>query len=223
MAQTAVVPTVWEAALVGIICAGVLALFDKMEWFFGFGGRLGFVSQCACTLLFLASELVTRTLGTTTSNTMLADFDLYEVKSTEIKAQFPIVVLSIVAGALFMRVWKLATAKLPNRISNSVAAVGMTGFLGGFLPPATVGGPAYCGSFVAMASPDILPNLAALVVASILAGLSQLSFAGLLNEGWGGKLGTAAFMGVVLYRWLTKLIQFITYMLQKSDRIKAAQ
>lgn len=222
MAKTAVVPTVWSATLLGIICAGVLAIFDKFKWFIGYGGRLGFISQVACTLMFLATELVARTLGTSTSNAMLADFDVYDESSTDIKSQLFIVVLSTIGGALFMRLWKLGTASLPNRISNSVAAVGMTGFLGGFLP-ITVGGPAYCGSFVAMASPAILPNLVSLVFASVLAGLSQISLWGLLNEGWGGKLGTAAFMGVVFYRWITKGIRLFWLVLQKCERIKATQ
>jgi len=222
MVKTAVVSTIWSAALLGVVCAGVLAIFDRKAWFVGFGGRLGFISQCACTLQFLATELVTRTLGSNTSNAMLADFDLYEIHSDQVKMQLPLVVLFTVLGALFMRLWKHTTAKLPNRVSNSVAAVGVTGLLGGFLPP-TMGGPAFCGSFVAMASPAILPNLLAISSASILAGLSQLALAGFLNEGWGGKLGTAAFMGVVFYRWLTKATSFVMSVFENCDTVKAAQ
>lgn len=222
MVQTAVVPTIWSATLLGLLCAGVLVLFDRMKWFLGYGGRLGFISQCACTLQFLASELVTKTLGSTTSNEMLADFDMYDTHSDRIKAELPLVVLFTVVGALFLRVYKRLTAKLPNKVSNSVAAVGLTGIIGGFLP-STMGGPAYCGSFVAMASPAILPNAFALASASIFAGLSQVALAGLLNDGWGGKLGTAAFMGVVIYRWLEKAATFVTSLSLRNDTIKAAQ
>lgn len=240
MAKTSVVPTVWAAALLGVMCAAILAIFDRMEWFIGYGGRLGFVSQIACTLFFLAIELVSGRLGTDASKAMLADFDFYRDNATEIKSDLPIVVLCTIFGALFMRVWKLWTAKsmLPHRISNSVAAVGMTGILGGFFPIATMGGPAYCGSFVAMTSPAVMPDVASLVFASdvamtspavmpdvaslvfasILAGLSQISLAGLLNEGWGGKLGTAAFMSVGFYKLIVMGIRFIWLTLRKSDR-----
>lgn len=142
MAKAAVVPTLFSAGLLGVVCAGVLGLFDRKKWLIGFGGRLGFISQCACTLQFLvckygqkawqASEVLGATLGTTASTAMLADFSLYESMTLcQIKTQVPTVVLSTVGGALFMRLWKHLTAKLPNKVSNSVAAVGMTGLLGG--------------------------------------------------------------------------------------------
>jgi hypothetical protein len=214
MAKAAVVPTLFSAGLLGVICAGVVGLFDRKAWLIGFGGRLGFIAQCACTLQFLifkygqkawqASEVVEKTLGTTAPAAMLADFSLYEMTTGHIKAQLPPLMLFTVAGALFMRLWKHLTTKLPNKVSNSVAAVGMTGLLGGLYLPASIAGPAFCGSFVAMASPAILPSLLALVLASVLAGLSQLSLTGLLLGGWGGKLGTAAFLGVVGYRLMIK-------------------
>ncbi len=89
MAKTSVVPTVWAAALLGVTCAAILAIFDRMEWFIGYGGRLGFVSQIACTLFFLAIELVSGRLGTDASKAMLADFDFYRDNATEIKSDLP--------------------------------------------------------------------------------------------------------------------------------------
>ena len=217
MASTTIKPTLGSAFLLGVVCAGVLAMFDKKAWFVGFGGRLGFISQCACTLMFLVAELMAWALGSTASTrtAMLADFGLY--KAITVVESLSLIVFTVV-GALFMRLWKLLTAKLPNKVSNSVAAVGMTGLLGGVFPTA-VGGPAFCGSFVAMASPAILPNLISLVLASILAGASQVALTGLLLGGWGGKLGTAAFMGVVFYRWLIKAV---TLVFQRNERIIVA-
>lgn len=225
MAKTSVVPTVWSAALLGATCAIILAIFDHMKWFIGYGGRLGFVSQIACTVFFLAIELVTGTLASDVSKAMLADFDFYRESGSQLKADLPIVVLCTIAGALFMRAWKLGTAlaRLPHRISNTVAAVGMTGIVSGFLPIATIGGPAYCGSFVAMTSPTMMPDIVSLVFASILAGLSQISLSGLLNEGWGGKLGTAAFMGVVLYKLIVMGARFMWLAIQKSRIVHAVQ
>lgn len=213
MVSTTVKPTLWLAFLLGIVCAGVLALFDKKSWFIGFGGRLGFISQCACTLLFLVIELVSWILGSTPATTMLANFGVYQ----SITAMDALSVMFFsVLGALFMRLWKRATAamKLPNRLTNSVAAVGMTGLIGGFFPP-ILAGPVFCGSFVAMASPTILPSTLSLLSACFLAGLSQLALAGFLLGGWGGKLGTAAFMGVVLYLWLMKAIDIVSSACQR--------
>jgi hypothetical protein len=77
-------------------------------------------------------------------------------------------------------------------------------------------------SDVAMTSPAVMPDVASLVFASILAGLSQISLAGLLNEGWGGKLGTAAFVGVGFYKLIVMGIRFIWLTLRKSDRVMHA-
>lgn len=232
MAKTTVVPTLFSAGLLGLTCTAVMALFDKKTWFVGFGGRLGFIAQCACTTQFLffkygqkawqASAAMQQTLGSVSPTAMIADFGLYEMTTGQIKAQAPPLVLFTVAGALFMRLWKQTTIKLPNKISNSVAAVSMTGLLGGLYLPASIAGPAFCGSFVAMAAPAILPSLLALVLASVLAGLSQLCLTGLLLGGWGGKLGTAAFMGVVTYRLLLKATNGVASALEKDDEIKTA-
>lgn len=233
MAKAAVIPTLCSAGLLGVVCAAVLCLFDKKKWLIGFGGRLGFISQCACTLQFLvfkygqrmwqASEVMQQTLGSTAPTAIIADLSLYEAMTlNQIKAQVPPLVAFTVGGALFMRLWKHFTAKLPNKVSNSVAAVGMTGLLGGLYLPASIAGPAFCGSFVSMASPSILPSLLTLVMASFLAGLSQVGLTGLLLDGWGGKLGTSAFFGVVGYRLVTKAANSVLPLFQKDAAIKAA-
>jgi len=232
MAKVAVVPTLLSAGLLGMVCAGVLGLFDKKAWLVGFGGRLGFIAQCACTLQFLlfkygqkawqATQVMEQTLGSTAPAAMIADFGLYEMTTSQIKAQVPPLLLFTVAGALFMRLWKQVTQKLPNKVSNSVAAVGMTGLLGGLYLPASIAGPAFCGSFVAMASPAILPSLLALVLASVLAGLSQLGLTGMLLGGWGGKLGTAASMGVMGYRLMIKASNRVVSAFQEDEAIQAA-
>ena len=234
MAKVAVVPTLCSAGILGVVCAGVLHFFDRMKWFIGYGGRLGFVSQCACTLQFLvfkygqniwqASESMQRLLGETLPAAMIAEFGLYEQMTlNQIKAQVPPLVACTIAGALFMRIWKHFTRKLPSKLSNSVAAVGMTGLLGGMYLPASIAGPAFCGSFVSMASPAILPSLSSLVLASVLAGLCQLGLTGLLIGGWGGKLGTSALLGVVGYRILTWASNSVAAIFPNEDGARAAR
>jgi len=57
--------------------------------------------------------------------------------------------------------------------------------------------PVFAGTFVAMSSAAVLPSNAHLLAASICCGLWQAALAGVLNGGWGGKLGTAAALGVM--------------------------
>ena len=53
-----------------------------------------------------------------------------------------------------------------------------------------------------MSAPTKLPTYGALLGASIMGAVSQQSLAGVLLGGWGGKLGTAALMGVLSYNVL---------------------
>lgn len=48
-----------------------------------------------------------------------------------------------------------------------------------------------------MSSRQVLPSNARLLAAAVCCGLWQLLLAGVLNGGWGGKLGTAALLGVL--------------------------
>jgi hypothetical protein len=45
MAKTAVIPGVGAGLLLGAICAGIVALFDKKKWLIKVGGRLGFCEK----------------------------------------------------------------------------------------------------------------------------------------------------------------------------------
>lgn len=54
--------------------------------------------------------------------------------------------------------------------------------------------PAYCGSFVGMVSTAVLPTLAPVAAASLVAGLVFVASKRLF-DGFGGKLGTTAFLG----------------------------
>jgi hypothetical protein len=166
----------------------------------GVGGRLGFIAQCACTTQFLISSLF---LAPVAPAALIGSGPL-DFKT--LATQLPKVAGFTVAGALFMRLWKQLFAGKNSRLANSVGAVSATGLLASSILPASVAGPIFCGSFVAMSAPTKLASTKALVLASLLAGAAQQSLAGVMLGGWGGKLGTAALMGVLAYTQLEKLV-----------------
>lgn len=226
MAKMAVIPTLYStclldsALLLGILCALMLGLFDNKGWLVGKGGRLGTVAQCACTLQFIAYRYGKNVLklnlkvGRPRTAAALTDFSLYQQVS--VREQLVPLVLYSVAGALFMRTWKYLTSKLPKRLCNTVGAVGISGLVASYTLPPTAAGAAFCGSFVAMSNSYTLPSTVALILASALAGASQLGLTGVLLGGWGGKLGTAALLGVLAYQVLTKTAGTIASVFRKS-------
>ena len=60
-----------------------------------------------------------------------------------------------------------------------------------------------------MSAPAKIQTYGALLGASIMGAISQQSLAGVLLGGWGGKLGTAALMGVLSYNVLAKTVERI--------------
>jgi hypothetical protein len=75
-----------------------------------------------------------------------------------------------------------------------VVASALVGLVAG-LALAPYAAPVYCGSFVGMVSATVLPTLAPVVAASLAAGVVYV-LAGRVFDGFGGKLGTIAFLGV---------------------------
>ena len=218
MAKSSVIPASGPSSVaLGVVCAGVMALFDKRKWLVGVGGRLGFIAQCACTLQFVVSSLVLRqplVSSTAGAATLVGNFG----DPVKILSQLPAVCLSTVAGALFMSFWKEALteqsqqkkndatkAQIYNKLSTSVAASGVTGLLAALLFPPSVAGPAFCGSFIAMSAPAKLETYGSLIGASLMGGVCQQAMSGVLLGGWGGRLGTAALCGVLSYKFLMSL------------------
>jgi len=88
---------------------------------------------------------------------------------------------------------------------GSVLSAGIMGSMASFIPvlgkksaylkklPAAI----YCGAFVGMSRIEIIPNISFVIAAGILAGIF-LMFSKNLFLGIGGKLGTIAFVGVVI-------------------------
>lgn len=222
MAKVPVVPTLYSSLLLGLVCAAVLIYFDSKQWLVGKGGRLGLIAQCACTLQFLffrygkallkMNRGVQGRLGSVARTAALVDWSLYKglfvSSQTEHLAR---IMLECVTGALVMRLVAYVMSRLfrSRRLSNPVGAVGLTGLIASLTLGPTAAGSAYAGSFVAMSSWATLPGIFSLVLASALAGVSQLGLTGMLVGGWGGKLGTTAFLGVLMYTIPQKIISTI--------------
>lgn len=208
MAKTAVIPAatagVGPSLLLGLNCAFFAALFDRQKWLVGVGGRLGFIAQCACTFQFLMSSFLFPPSWSPSAGAALMGRPFPDVFS--LMRGLPRVALFTAVGAFAMRSWKDQFASHSRRLSSPTAAVGGTGLLAASILPASLAGPVFCGSFVAMAAPDKVPDAVGLLGASLLAGVAQQCMAGLMLGGWGGKLGTAALVGVLAYMGLQKMM-----------------
>jgi hypothetical protein len=208
MAKTTVIDGVFASMILGIICAVMMLLFDEQKWLIGVGGRLGFIAQCACTTQVIIASLFR---GPSDAAKIVGSYPGIK----KLLFDLPSVSLYTVVGAVFMKVWKEILARLSKhttvlesvykRLSTTVGAVGATGLIATLLSPASVAGPVFCGSFIAMSSQARIRSGSELVGASILGGVSQQLLTGFLLGGWGGKLGTASLMGVLLYNILLEI------------------
>jgi hypothetical protein len=211
MANLKVIPGIGHGLALGLVCAVMMAFFDKQKWLVGTGGRLGFISQCACTLQFIVSCMFLL------PPSEVGLVGLYP-KNSELLAKLPSVAFFTAVGAFFMSFWKEAfgekaknplntetATRLCKRLSNSVAAVGGAGLLASLLLPASAAGPVFCGTFIAMSAPETIQTYGGLLGASIMGAVCQQSLTGVLVGGWGGKLGTASLMGVISYNKLMQL------------------
>jgi hypothetical protein len=218
MAKPAVIPGgVYQSSslVLGMVCAVMITLFDRQKCLVGIGGRLGFIAQLSCTTQFLISSMfATRQLKG--GGAKLLDLAAYRSMTTPWTLLLVLTCISTITGALLMSAWKeVLSVKskaeekegrpmirgILSKLSTSVAAVSVTGLVMSIFP-VSIAGPAFCGSLVAMSSPTKIETYGGLLGASTMAGISQILLTGALVGGWGGKLGTAALMGVLLYRTL---------------------
>jgi hypothetical protein len=104
--------------------------------------------------------------------------------------------------ALVVAVAAVVTYALSVRVGvGSVVASALVGLLAGVAAPG-IDVPAYCGSFVGMASPALFPSVGYLAAAGLLAGLA-FAVAERAFVGFGGKLGTLALFGCATTAVLT--------------------
>ena len=239
MARLAVVPGFASSAVLGAACALALAAFDRGGWLVGRGGRLGFIAQVACTGTYLLLRhgvpllpapfggfLGTGTLASGPSalidRAMYGDLPSW-IGAAAAEAAWPLIP-SAVLGAFAMRAWMAAARGAEDvvggegpagwaarRLGTPTAAVGATGALSALLLPPAGAGMAYVGSFVAMSAPSVLGGGWALGLASALSAVAwAIPMKGLLLGGWGGKMGTAALVGVLSYDALRPVVDRAT-------------
>ncbi|UII25067.1 hypothetical protein LVD15_17350 [Fulvivirga maritima] len=92
---------------------------------------------------------------------------------------------------------------------SSVTSVGITGVAASFIPKFTkdnhltqqIPAAIYCGAFVGMTSPGIAHGYKFILLAAVTAGILLILSKNVFH-GYGGKLGTVAFGGVVLVAML---------------------
>ena len=217
MARQAVIPSPAAAVVLGLVCSYMIRLFDRQKWLIGKGGRLGFIAQVACTSTFVVlrdglrvipssiRSMLESILGEVVAPAALVDLNLYKSLSVAGAATtLAPMILSTIAGAFFMSFFKEYASKLSlPRLATPTAAVGATGAIAALVSP-TAAGPAFVGSFIAMSAPTVLKNRKALALASALSAVAWVGMTGLLLGGWGGKMGTAALLGVLMYGALPK-------------------
>jgi hypothetical protein len=123
------------------------------------------------------------------------------LEATSVPAAVPVLlfddVVHVTLGALAVQ---LATRTAGMTAVQAAALVGVLAWLSGGLkllsrraPP----GPIYCRAFVGMTSSRVLPSVAWITLAGILAGILY-SLANHCWMGMGGKLGTIAFAGAAI-------------------------
>lgn len=206
MARPAVIPSPAAAVVLGLVCSYMIRLFDRQKWLIGKGGRLGFIAQVACTSTFVVLRYVLESiLGEVVAPAALVDLSLYKSLSVAGAATTLVpMILATIAGAFFMTFFKDYASKLSlPRLATPTAAVGATGAIAALVSP-TAAGPAFVGSFIAMSAPTVLKNRKSLALASALSAVAWVGMTGLLLGGWGGKMGTAALLGVLMYGTLPK-------------------
>ena len=216
MCSKAVLPS-WQLALgLGAVTSFMYeALIHYGNFFLGLGGRLGFTA-------FLATSLVTAASGVSTG------FNLSSITIDSLKKS------TILPMALWHAVGSVATIVLRESTDDSQAAdpvrasavVGLAGAL--LLQRKEAALAVYGGSFVGMALPSrlmhgILPGKGTAPPATVASILTAFALAGALGGlvhgatidwgfwpgGWGGKAGTCAFVGCLIYRGIEKTLATI--------------
>ena len=169
-------PTVTAAGLVaGLVFVAADQAFD------GFGGKLGTAAFVGCGAIALA-------LG--------AEGGAGSVVSGLTTAGF------VLAGAAAAGVTYVSSVHLEH---GPVQASALVGLVGGLVAPALlpagegIAAVVFCASFAGMARPDRIPGVAPMAVTGALCG-ALVAATGPVVVGFGGKLGTIAFVACLVVR-----------------------
>mmetsp|Transcript_12390 Transcript_12390/g.20161 ORF Transcript_12390/g.20161 Transcript_12390/m.20161 type:complete len:354 (-) Transcript_12390:1132-2193(-) len=197
----------WTSILVlGLITAVLFRLFTLYNFASGVGGRLGFTAQLACTatlLLYFAA------------GAGHADAFYDPSQYAGFSAGLAAATVALTAAAAAATLWVRARRhRAPGGSDDVVTASALVGLAGAVLARAAAGPghpwgadlalAAYCGSFVGMSGAARLPHAGAFLLAGAAAGALLAAARGVLVGGYGGKLGTLAFAGVLLVQPLVR-------------------
>ena len=172
--------------LTAVTAAGILAgvVFVAAEQVFdGFGGKLGTTAFVGCAAVALALG-VDGGSGSAVPGSIAAEY--------------------VLAGAAAAGITYISSVHLEH---GPVQASALVGLVGGLVCPALltagegVAAAVFCASFAGMARPGRVPGLGAMVVAGALCGVLVAATSPVL-VGFGGKLGTIAFVACLVGRGL---------------------
>ena len=169
--------------LPAVTAAGLVAgavFVEAGQVFDGFGGKLGTTAFVGCAAIALA-------LGVD--------------GGTGSVVPAPVAVRYTLAGAAAAGLTYASSVRLGH---GPVQASALVGLIGGLVCPALPAGEGlaavvFCASFAGMAQPDRVPGIGAMAVAGAVCGV-LVAAAGPVLVGFGGKLGTIAFVACLVVR-----------------------
>ncbi len=230
MCSAKVIPTAELALRLGAVTSLLFEiLIHYRNAFLGIGGRLGMTA-------FLATSIVAAQNGASTG------FKLSKITLSALKKS------TILHMALWHAVGSVATIVLrevsdDNAAADPVRASAVVGLAGALLlKDKTAALALYGGSFVGMSLPSrlmqgIMPGKGVPKPFTVLSILVSFAVAGALGGivhgatinwkmwpgGWGGKAGTCAFIGCLMFRLLSKIISAIKKIIKPNNSIPATQ
>ncbi|MBB6644813.1 hypothetical protein [Halobellus ruber] len=180
MASPALFSDLLAVTAAGLVAGVVFVAADPV--FDGFGGKLGTTAFVGCLVAALA-------LG--------ADGGSGSVVTG------PTVLGYVFAGAAAAGITYVSSVRLDH---GPVQASALVGLVGGLICPALPAGEGiaavvFCASFAGMARPERIPSEGTMALAGALCGL-LVAAAGSAFVGFGGKLGTIAFVACLVVRGL---------------------
>jgi hypothetical protein len=171
------VPAVAAAGvLAGVVFVAAKRVFD------GFGGKLGTTAFVGCAAVVLLTGATPGVAGPAPSPRVTA-------------------VSVAAAGAAAVATYALSIRLDHGPVIGSAAVGLVAGLAADPLAGGTVAAAAFCASFAGMASPDRLPGEGPVLVAGLLSGALVVAVAPAF-VGFGGKLGTVAFVACLAVRGL---------------------
>jgi len=216
MASNKVITDGGYAVLMGALVVVFFELFAYFKIAEGFGGRLGMIAQLAvsCTVgIQLGSNAIPTQIYWDTSlwDVIEKDFWLPALICTPFGAVMTMyfrmnlktvtnpVTASALTGLIVGGAW--LTFNDYTACQENAGAAGHSDYKAW---AANVALYSYCGSFIGMSTNTRIPNYPAFFLTGVITGAVNIAFAGFLNEGWGGKLGTTCLISVAIFVYLIK-------------------